>query len=94
MRLAKAERWSLSISGGGFRPADCCQAGGFPRSMKINIVALLGVLFIGLKLTGHIDWSWLLVLLPFYWPLLMVLICLPGLIVAAACESKNVRGKR
>ena len=26
----------------------------------------LGLLFIGLKLTGHIDWSWWFVLLPFY----------------------------
>lgn len=27
---------------------------------------LLGLLFIGLKLTGHIAWSWWLVLLPIY----------------------------
>ena len=32
----------------------------------LGVGSLLGVLFIGLKLTGHIDWSWWLVLLPFY----------------------------
>lgn len=32
--------------------------------MKINLFSLLTVLFIGLKLTGYIDWSWWLVLLP------------------------------
>jgi len=34
---------------------------------------LLGLLFIGLKLTGYISWAWYLVLLPFYGPLLLVL---------------------
>jgi hypothetical protein len=29
---------------------------------------LLGILFIGLKLTGYIDWSWLWVLAPFWAP--------------------------
>lgn len=27
---------------------------------------MLGVLFVGLKLTGYIDWSWWLVTLPFW----------------------------
>lgn len=30
------------------------------------IVGLFGVLFVGLKLTGHIDWSWWWVTLPFW----------------------------
>lgn len=30
---------------------------------------LLTLLFIGLKLTGHIDWSWLWVLSPLWLPL-------------------------
>lgn len=39
--------------------------------VKINIgpagfFGWLGLLFIGLKLTGYIDWSWWLVLLPLY----------------------------
>ena len=31
-----------------------------------GFLSLLGLLFIGLKLTNHIDWSWWLVLLPVY----------------------------
>lgn len=40
----------------------------------VGFFSLLGVLFIGLKLTGYIDWSWWLVLLPIYGPITIVLI--------------------
>lgn len=30
------------------------------------VIGLLGVAFVVLKLTGHIDWSWWLVTLPFW----------------------------
>lgn len=44
---------------------------------QINIgggfLSLLTVLFIGLKLTGYIDWSWLWVLAPLWIPLAIVL---------------------
>jgi hypothetical protein len=39
----------------------------------------LGLLFIGLKLTDVIDWSWWLVLLPIYGPVVLVLIFVSGL---------------
>ena len=32
----------------------------------IGVLGLLGVLFIALKLMGHIDWSWWWVTLPFW----------------------------
>lgn len=35
----------------------------------VGFLGLLGILFIGLKLTGYINWSWWLVLLPLYGPL-------------------------
>jgi hypothetical protein len=35
-------------------------------SSGIGVLGLLGVLFVGLKLTGYIDWSWLWVLAPFW----------------------------
>jgi hypothetical protein len=38
------------------------------------IIGLLGVLFVGLKLTGVIAWSWWLVLLPFYGGLVLTII--------------------
>jgi hypothetical protein len=42
--------------------------------MKIpSLWLLLGVLFIGLKLTNHIQWSWLWVLSPFWIGFLLAL---------------------
>jgi hypothetical protein len=43
------------------------------NSGGISFLALLGLLFIGLKLTGYISWSWWWVLLPFYGGLALVL---------------------
>ncbi len=39
----------------------------------IGVLGLLGVLFVGLKLTGIIDWSWWWVTLPFWGGLALVL---------------------
>lgn len=39
----------------------------------IGVLGLLGVLFVGLKLTGVIDWSWWWVTLPFWGGLALVL---------------------
>ena len=41
-------------------------------SGSISIMGLIGVLFLGLKLTGHIDWPWVWVLAPFWIPLAVV----------------------
>lgn len=35
-------------------------------SGSIGILGLLGILFVGLKLTGYIDWSWWYVTMPFW----------------------------
>lgn len=50
---------------------------GFP------IFGLLGLLFVYLKLTGTIAWSWWLVLLPLYGPLLVALLIVAGCFVIA-----------
>lgn len=34
----------------------------------VSVSSLLGILFIGLKLTGFISWSWVWVLSPFWIP--------------------------
>lgn len=39
----------------------------------VGLSGLLGLLFVGLKLTGYIDWSWWWVLLPFYGPAALLL---------------------
>ena len=49
--------------------ADSSSAGGG----GIGLFGLLAVLFIGLKLTGHIDWGWLWVLGPLWIPLAICL---------------------
>lgn len=43
------------------------------KSGGIGFAGLLTILFIGLKLTGYIKWSWWLVLLPSYGGLVLVL---------------------
>lgn len=50
----------------------------------IGIFGLLGVLFVGLKLSGHIDWSWWFVLMPFYlgWAILFGFVALMFVIVS------------
>lgn len=46
----------------------------------MKFLPLLGVLFIGLKLTDVIDWSWWLVLLPIYGaPILACVVALGAL---------------
>lgn len=42
----------------------------------IGFFSLLGLLFIGLKLGGVISWSWWLVLLPIYGPVVFGLLIL------------------
>ena len=41
-----------------------------------DVLGLLGVAFIVLKLVGVIDWSWWLVTLPFYGPVILLIIIL------------------
>lgn len=43
---------------------------------SVSFCELLGLLFIGLKLGGVINWGWEWVLLPIYGPLLLFLACL------------------
>lgn len=44
----------------------------------LPLPTLLGVLFIGLKLTGHIAWSWLWVLSPFWLPFALLAVLCAG----------------
>lgn len=47
---------------------------GNSSSGGIGVIGLLGVMFVGLKLGGVIDWSWWLVTLPFWGGLALVLL--------------------
>lgn len=70
--------------------------------MKFGFFAALGLLFIALKLTGSIAWSWGWVLLPLYGPFAFALICVVIMILgvilthitdALAEKQKNKKDK-
>jgi hypothetical protein len=42
------------------------------RSGGIGFLGMLTILFIGLKLTGYIDWSWWWVLSPIWIPVVLI----------------------
>ncbi len=53
------------------------------RVSGIGFFGWLTILFIGLKLTDYIDWSWWIVLAPVLWPI-YVLVAMMGLGLIAA----------
>ena len=55
--------------------------------LHVTFLSLLGLLFIGLKLGGAIDWSWWLVLLPLYGPVLFFAALFIGLFLLAVFIS-------
>lgn len=59
-------------------------SGSSSSSGGIGISGLLGVLFVGLKLTGFINWPWVWVLAPFWIPLTIVvaILVIAAIIVA------------
>jgi hypothetical protein len=64
----------------------------------MSLVGLLGILFVGLKLTGYIDWSWVYVTMPFWLGLAVFLVLsvlgLLGVGVATLFSSRRSRKSR
>lgn len=57
------------------------------KSGGVGFLGLLTILFIGLKLTGYIAWSWLWVLAPLWIPLaIVVVIFLVAIIVVSVSK--------
>lgn len=56
---------------------------------SIGFLSLLGLAFIILKLVGVINWSWWLVLLPLYVPVIAVLVLLIFLGIIIFCSIKS-----
>lgn len=50
----------------------------------VSAASLLGILFVALKLTGFIDWSWWYVTMPFWAPLCIILVIVLIVAVVAA----------
>lgn len=57
-------------------------------SVNFPIFGILGLIFITLKLTGHITWSWLWVLSPFWIPLSLALLIFLIVFLFAFFENK------
>lgn len=57
-------------------------------TVEFPIFGLLGLIFITLKLTGHITWSWLWVLSPFWIPIAVALLVVL-IVFIVALFSKN-----
>jgi hypothetical protein len=63
-----------------------------PIIFKITPLDLLTILFIGLKLTHYINWSWWWVLLPQWWVFVpIILTAIVGFIGLAFVFCKRVR---
>lgn len=54
------------------------KSGSSSSSSGVSALGLLGVLFVGLKLTGYIDWSWWWVTAPFWGGLAVVGVVVVG----------------
>lgn len=54
-----------------------------------GVVGLLGVLFVGLKLTGFISWPWIWVLAPFWIPVAVALVLILLAVVLSAIIDKR-----
>ena len=50
-------------------------------SYKFPLAGILGIIFIVLKLTGYIAWSWLWVLSPFWIPVVLLFVLFGGAFV-------------
>ena len=59
------------------------------NSGGIGFCGLLAIVFITLKLTNVIDWSWWLVLLPLYGPLAFVCVILLIVAVVAVAAGRK-----
>lgn len=53
----------------------------------VGFFSLLGLLFIGLKLAGFIDWPWWVVLLPICGPIVLWLFIVGGLVFALTVKK-------
>ena len=56
-------------------------------SSGIGFLSILGIVFVVLKLTGNITWSWWLVLLPLYGGVALIVVILLALISIALYKS-------
>ena len=56
----------------------------------VGFLGLLTLLFIGLKLTGHITWSWIWVLAPLWIPISITLLLFSAVILLVALGKIDI----
>lgn len=62
------------------------------KSSSLSLTGLLFLLFVGLKLTGHVDWSWWWVTAPLWMPIgVVILVLAVGMLLVAEGEKKRKR---
>lgn len=61
---------------------------------SIGFAGCLTLLFIALKLTGYIDWSWLWVLAPIWLPLFLVVVVMGAIVAVCFIHDVIVDGLR
>lgn len=59
------------------------------RSGGIGFLGMLGILFIGLKLAGFIDWPWVWVLSPLWGWLALIILCVVVYVIADMLEKNG-----
>lgn len=57
------------------------------KHVGVSTFSLLGLIFVTLKLTGYIDWSWFWVLLPFFAPLAIVVFIIAFALICSAIQT-------
>ena len=56
----------------------------------VNFLGLLTLLFIGLKLTGYIAWSWIWVLAPLWIPVCISLLILSAVVILGVLDKIDI----
>jgi hypothetical protein len=59
------------------------------QPIGITFLSLLTLLFIGLKLTGQIDWSWWLILAPMWVPVALAFSIILGMAIYVSLNQKG-----
>ena len=56
----------------------------------VGFLGLLTILFIGLKLTGHLTWSWIWILAPIWIPISLALLILSVVVLLVALGKLDI----
>jgi ABC-type polysaccharide/polyol phosphate export permease len=62
--------------------------------LQLPLLTMLGLIFITLKLMGYISWSWWLVLLPIWVPMMIMFSVLIGIFLFTFNNEKKTNGKK